>query len=260
MNLETVDKQSASYRRTYPKPTLWAKGITRRDRLFLWWLAYRAHLENLSLADFYDHPQEACRKCRYPFERLEALWRDYPEAWQRMLEKRACHLRRTKDPRRPNDSQSTYWRVWKARQTNIKCRHPRLALKRGLQYHGKPLRERGADFRGEPTRARAREAELSHEASQPQVIQPQKEVERSEIAESDDRMAIRLNEHRRAEEAILAAIEKGVPLSLACWHAGVSYEVFLQWRKDNPEFESAVGRACQRRVFQSVKSTGPSRL
>jgi len=92
-------------------------------------------------------------------------------------------------------------------------------------------------------------------------------AERSEIAERDDRTAIRINgmneptagadrpnEHRRAEEAILAAIEKGVPLSLACCRAGVSYEVFVQWRKDNSEFESAVARACQRRVFQSVKS------
>jgi len=52
----------------------------------------------------------------------------------------------------------------------------------------------------------------------------QKEAERSEIEERDDRTAIRVsgmnepmtgaerpNEHRRAEEAILAAIEKGVP-------------------------------------------------
>jgi hypothetical protein len=63
------------------------------------------------------------------------------------------------------------------------------------------------------------------------------------------------NEHRRAEEAILAAIEKGVPVSLAYCRAGVSYELFLQLRKDNPEFESSLARACQRRVFQSVKST-----
>lgn len=111
---------------------------------------------------------------------------------------------------------------------------------------------------GAPTHAR--EAELSHEA--------QKEAERSEIAERDDQTAIRINgmtepmtgaerpnEHRRAEEAILAAIEKGVPLSLACCRAGVTYEVFLQWRKDNPEFESALARACRRTVFESVKST-----
>jgi hypothetical protein len=59
--------------------------------------------------------------------------------------------------------------------------------------------------------------------------------------------AERPNEHRRAEEAILAAIEKGVPLSLAYCRAGVSYEFFLQRRKDNPEFESAIARACRRR-------------
>ena len=66
------------------------------------------------------------------------------------------------------------------------------------------------------------------EASQSQIIGAQKEAERSEIEERDDRTAIRVsgmnepmtgaerpNEHRRAEEAILAAIEKGVPLSLA---------------------------------------------
>jgi len=57
------------------------------------------------------------------------------------------------------------------------------------------------------------------------------------------------------DKAILAAIEKGVPLSLPCCRAGVSYEFFLQWPKENPEFESALARACQRRVFQSVKST-----
>ena len=81
-------------------------------------------------------------------------------------------------------------------------------------------------------------------------------AERSEIAERDDRTAIRINgmneptagadrpnEHRRAEEAIL-----------------VSYEFSLQWRKDNPEFESAVARACQRTVVQSVKSLRHSRF
>jgi hypothetical protein len=59
------------------------------------------------------------------------------------------------------------------------------------------------------------------EASQSQIIGAQKEAERSEIEERDDRTATRVsgmnepmtgaerpNEHRRAEEAILAAIEK----------------------------------------------------
>jgi hypothetical protein len=112
---------------------------------------------------------------------------------------------------------------------------------------------------------RACRAELT---SQSQVIGAQKEAERSEIAERDDRTAIRINEmneptggadqpneHRQAKEAIVAAIEKGVPLSLACCRAGVSYEFFFQWRKDNPEFESAVARACRSSVVQSVKST-----
>src|SRR4029077_2551154 len=114
----------------------------------------------------------------------------------------------------------------------------------------------------------AREAELSHEASQPQVFEPQSEADCGEITERDDRTAIRINgmteptagadrpnEHRQAEVAILAAIENGVPLSLACCRAGVSYEFFIQRRKDNPEFETALARACQRRVFRSVKST-----
>ncbi len=67
----------------------------------------------------------------------------------------------------------------------------------------------------------------------------QNEAERSQVAERDDRTAIRINgmteptaganrpnEHRRAEEAILAAIEKGVPLSLACGRAGIFLRVF----------------------------------
>jgi len=98
------------------------------------------------------------------------------------------------------------------------------------------------------------------EVSQSQIIGAQKEAERSEIEERDDRTAIRVsgmnepmtgaerpNGHRRAEEAILAAIEKGVPLSLAYCRTAFSYEVFLQRRKDNPEFESAIARACRRR-------------
>jgi len=95
------------------------------------------------------------------------------------------------------------------------------------------------------------------EASHSQVIEAQKEAQCGEVAERDDRTAIRINGmneptaeaarangHRRAEEAILAAIEKATPLSLACCRAGASYEFFLQWRKDNREFESQVVRAC----------------
>lgn len=165
MKSETANKPTASRRREYPKPTLWAEGITRRDRLFLWWLAYRAPIGY----DFSDEAiQEACRKCRYPHDRPMMLERDYPAAWNRMLVKRACHLHRMKDPRCPNDPQSTYWRVREARQTNIKCRHPRLARKRGLQYYGKPLRKRRKEFPDVHARARAREAELPYEASMPE--------------------------------------------------------------------------------------------
>jgi hypothetical protein len=38
---------AASRRRSYPKPTLYAPGITRRDRLFLWYLAYRLPVRKL---------------------------------------------------------------------------------------------------------------------------------------------------------------------------------------------------------------------
>lgn len=89
---------------------------------------------------------------------------------------------------------------------------------------------------GSHTRARE---EKETETSQSQVIEAQMVAGRSEIAERDDRTAIRINgmneptagadrpnEHRRAEEAILAAIEKGVPLSLACGRAGIFLRVF----------------------------------
>jgi hypothetical protein len=53
--------------------------------------------------------------------------------------------------------------------------------------------------------------------------------------------ADRPNEHRQAEEAILAAIENGVPLSLACCRAAVSYEFFLQL-KDWQQGSDTVGQ------------------
>ena len=46
---------------------------------------------------------------------------------------------------------------------------------------------------GADAHTHAHEAELSHEASQPQVIEARKEAERSEIAQRDDRTATRLN-------------------------------------------------------------------
>jgi hypothetical protein len=45
------------------------------------------------------------------------------------------------------------------------------------------------------------------------------------------------------QEAILASIEKGLPFSLACSRAGVSHEFFIQWRQDDPGFESLVAQA-----------------
>jgi hypothetical protein len=263
---ERINKQKASRRRTYPRPTLYAQGITRRDRLFLWYLAYRLPIRKLPFeADLtFEVLEEACRKCRYPQWRLREIRYDYPLAWERMLVKRAHRLCGTKDP------QSTDGRWSGALKTDAMCRHPRIARTIGWPYYGnyhRPLRAGEAPY-GAHTHTRE-----ETETSQSQVIGAQKEAERSEIAERDDRTAIRINgmneptagadpqnEHRQAEEAILAAIEKGVPLSLACCRAGVSYEFFHQWRKENPEFESAVGRACRRRVFQSVKSPGAARL
>jgi hypothetical protein len=269
---EQTNKRTALRRRTYPKPTLYAKGITCRDRLFLWYLAYRLPVRKLPLeADLtFEVLEEACRKCRYPQWRLREIRYDYPLAWERMLVKRAHRLCGTKDP------QSTEGRVRAASMTDTTCRHPRIARAIGWPYYGsyskprnysRPLREGEAPY---GAHIHARE---EAEASQPQVIGAQKEAECGEIAERDDPTAIRINgmneptaradqpnEHRQAEEAFLAAIEKGVPLSLACCRAGVSCEFFHQRRKENPEFESAVARACQRRVFQSVKSLGPARL
>src|SRR5258707_6347495 len=101
-------------------------------RSVIWWLAYR-------LAGGCDFPDGsfgdgvlpwACKKCRYPFERLLMLRRDYPEAWNRMLEKRAHRLRGTNDP------QSTDDRVSAASVTDAKCRHPRIARTIGWPYYG----------------------------------------------------------------------------------------------------------------------------
>jgi hypothetical protein len=54
-------------------------------------------------------------------------------------------------------------------------------------------------------------------------------------------------------EAILASIEKGLPFSLACSRAGVSHEFFLQWRQDDPEFESLVAQACSVSVEHNLQ-------
>ncbi len=54
-------------------------------------------------------------------------------------------------------------------------------------------------------------------------------------------------------EAILASIEKGLPFSLACSRAGVSHEFFVQWRQDDPEFESLVALACSLSVEHNLE-------
>ena len=215
-----TNKRKASRRRTYPRPTLYATGITRRDRLFLWWLAYRLPVRKLPFeADLtFEVLEEACRKCRYPQWRLREIRYDYPLAWERMLVKRAHRLCGTKDP------QSTDGRWSGALKTDAMCRHPRIARTIGWPYYGsfrRPLRACEV-----PCGADAREAELSHEASQPQVIEAQKEAERREIAERDDRTANRINgmneptagadqpnEHRQAEEARMASSPRGSPIA-----------------------------------------------
>jgi hypothetical protein len=55
------------------------------------------------------------------------------------------------------------------------------------------------------------------------------------------------------QEAILASIEKGLPFSLACSRAGVSHEFFIQWRQDDPEFESLVAQACSVSVEHNLE-------
>jgi hypothetical protein len=54
-------------------------------------------------------------------------------------------------------------------------------------------------------------------------------------------------------ETILASIEKGLPFSLACSRAGVSHEFFIQWRQDDPEFESLVAQACSVSVEHNLE-------
>jgi hypothetical protein len=51
----------------------------------------------------------------------------------------------------------------------------------------------------------------------------------------------------------VASIEKGLPFSLACSRAGVSHEFFIQWRQDDPEFESLVAQACSVSVEHNLE-------
>jgi hypothetical protein len=54
-------------------------------------------------------------------------------------------------------------------------------------------------------------------------------------------------------ETILASIGQGLPFSLACSRAGVSHEFFIQWRQDDPEFESLVAQACSVSVEHNLE-------
>jgi hypothetical protein len=191
MNSGAIDKPRSSRRRNYPKPTLWAKGITRRDRLFLWWLAYRLTPKNLPFKKDLtpDVLKEACEKCRYPYGRLLDLQYDYPEAWERMLVKRAHRICGTKDP------QQTDYRWSGALMTNVKCRHPRKARLMGLPYYGsfrKPLRARSVHARTHARRTHAREETqtLQAPASVSPVAEVHEERARSDIAEREDPHAL----------------------------------------------------------------------
>src|ERR1700730_14753037 len=141
MKSQSTNNRAASRRRNYPRPTLYAPGITRRDRLFLSYLAYRLPVRKLPFeADLsFQVLAEACRKCRYPQWRLREIRYDYPEAWERIVVKRAHRLCGTKDP------QSTEGRWGGAGCTNTRCRHPRMARIMGEPYYGSfrtPLRAR----------------------------------------------------------------------------------------------------------------------
>jgi hypothetical protein len=182
MKSQSTNYRAASRRRNYPRPTLYAPGITRRDRLFLWYLAYRLPVRKLPFeADLsFQVLAEACRKCRYPQWRLEEIRYDYPEAWDRMLAKRAHRICGTKDPQR------TDGRVRGASMTDTMCRHPRIARAIGWPYYGSYSKLRNY---AEPLRA----GEVPPYASPRQVFEPQKEADSSEIAERDDRTAIRID-------------------------------------------------------------------
>jgi hypothetical protein len=130
-------------RRSYPRPklaTLWARGLTRRDRLFLWFLAYRLPTGYALTPELL---QKACGRCRYSYDRLLDIQADYPQAWARMLMKRAYRHAGVSDPQVAED------KLYAARTVNLMCRHPRRAQIIGLPFYGiiysRSLRARAAD-------------------------------------------------------------------------------------------------------------------
>src|SRR4051794_30763113 len=111
------------------KPTLWLPGMTFQDRLFLW------HLTKLPEPYEIDPARlaEACKKCRYPLERALTIISDYPQAWERMLQKRHCILTGQQDP----TGDSTPRRIGSARLANLRRRHK--AMHKKMQAAGMPV-------------------------------------------------------------------------------------------------------------------------
>src|SRR6266576_1939011 len=100
------------------KPTLWVSGINKHDRCFL------SCLIKLSLPEEIDEPRlaAACKWCKLPLERARELRALYPRAWERVLQKRHCHLTGEPDPL----GDATPRRVANARRTDLLCRHRRM--------------------------------------------------------------------------------------------------------------------------------------
>src|SRR4051794_14038333 len=104
------------------KPTLWVDGITKRDRLLLWHVAYKVP-PPLQVTP--DVLQSACQACRYPLERALLIIAEHPQVWARAMQKRAARLSGEPDP----TGDTTPRRIGSARLVNLRCNHPRMARK-----------------------------------------------------------------------------------------------------------------------------------
>jgi hypothetical protein len=183
-------------RRSYPRPklpTLWAKDLTKRDRLFLWHLAYRLPA---AYALTPERLQEACKRCHYSYDRLLDIQYYYPQAWGRMLTKRAYRHRGVPDPQVTED------KLGAARMVDLMCRHPRKARIIGLPFYGviysKTLRAHNAD-------AHARACEETQALQAPDSVGP--------VAEIHDNLGI------SADVAIDEQVERGEVTQRADEHA-----------------------------------------
>ena len=122
------------------------EGDNRRDRLFLWYLAYRLPSGYPLTPELL---QQSCQRCRYPYGRILEIQSDYPQAWARMLIKRAYRHTGIFDPQVSKDQ------IEAARRADIMCHHPRMANIMALPFYGviysEPLRTRTApSFRLSP--------------------------------------------------------------------------------------------------------------